>query len=105
MTAIVEGLRQSPPAKSVTVCTDAQFIAEAMSTGAADVWRKSNWRRPSGRGEIKNPSQWAAILDAVVGKDAAISWLHGHVAGWDWEEARSLAKQKARVLATWPHQL
>ncbi len=97
MKAIVEGLSRSPHGLSVAVCTDSEFLVKAMQSGDAETWRENSWRRLSGRGEVKNAPMWARMLDAAEAKQARVAWVHGHLPGEDWEEARQIAKQHARA--------
>ena len=74
--AVIRGLEALKEGCQVTLCTDSQYIANALNNGWLRDWKKRGWRRRDG--ELKNAELWQA-LDAQLARHMVTAvWVKGH---------------------------
>ncbi len=74
--AVIRGLEALKEECRVELCTDSQYIANALNNGWLRDWKKRGWRRRDG--ELKNAELWQA-LDALLQRHiVAARWVKGH---------------------------
>ena len=94
MAAIV-GLRQLKGPCSVTLYTDSQYLANAITKGWAQRWRANGWKRNS-KEKALNPDLWEQLLDLCARHDVKFVWVRGHAGNRENERCDQLSWQAAR---------
>jgi ribonuclease HI len=61
----------------VTLHTDSQYLAEAMTKGWPEKWKAKGWRRPR-RGKALNPDLWERLLSLCAKHEVEFKWIRGH---------------------------
>jgi ribonuclease HI len=75
--AVIKGLESLRELCEVTVVTDSQYVANAITQGWAKKWRANGWRR-NGREKALNPDLWARLLDLCDTHRVRFEWIRGH---------------------------
>ncbi len=75
--AVIAGLRALKEPCEVTVYTDSQYVADAMSKGWAKRWRANGWKRNQKEHAV-NPDLWAELLDLCDYHRVKFIWVRGH---------------------------
>ncbi len=74
--AVIRGLEALKEECRVELCTDSQYIANALNNGWLRDWKKRGWRRRDGA--LKNAELWQT-LDALLQRHiVAARWVKGH---------------------------
>ncbi len=92
--AAIAGLRALKGRCAVTVYTDSQYLANAMTKGWAKRWRASGWKRNK-TDRALNPDLWQQLLDLCDRHDVTFSWLRGHAGTEENERCDQLARASA----------
>ncbi len=77
LTAAIEGLAALKERCAVTLYTDSKYVADAITKGWAEKWRRNGWKR-SGNEPALNPDLWQRLLEQVARHDVRIVWVKGH---------------------------
>lgn len=94
MAAIV-GLQTLKDKSAVTIYTDSQYLANAMSKGWAKRWRANGWMRNHGEPAL-NPDLWQQLLDLCARHQVKFVWVRGHDGNHENERSHELAMQAAK---------
>ena len=76
LTGVITALAALREPCRVTLCTDSQYIANAINQGWLDSWQKRGWKRKGG--EVKNPDLWQALIPLLDKHDVTFVWVKGH---------------------------
>ena len=76
LTGVITALAALREPCRVTLCTDSQYIANAINRGWLDSWQKRGWKRKGG--EVKNPDLWQALIPLLEKHDVTFVWVKGH---------------------------
>ncbi len=76
LTGVITALAALREPCRVTLCTDSQYIANAINQGWLDSWQKRGWKRKGG--EVKNPDLWQALIPLLEKHDVTFVWVKGH---------------------------
>ncbi|NPV08594.1 MAG: ribonuclease HI [Anaerolineae bacterium] len=93
MAAIV-GLEALKRPSKVTIHTDSQYLANAMTRNWARKWRAQGWMRGRGRPAL-NPDLWERLLELVDRHEVRFHWIRGHAGHPENERADRLSMQAA----------
>jgi ribonuclease HI len=95
MMAAIVGLRTLKAPCAVVLCTDSQYLANAITKGWAKRWRANGWKRTA-KDKALNPDLWAPLLDLCAQHDVQFVWVRGHVGNPENERCDELSTQAAR---------
>jgi len=76
LTGVITALAALKEPCRVTLCTDSQYIANAINQGWLEGWQKRGWKRKGG--EVKNPDLWQALIPLLEKHDVTFVWVKGH---------------------------
>jgi ribonuclease HI len=60
----------------VELCTDSQYVANAVNLGWLASWAKRGWTRKTG--EVKNPDLWKRLVPLLELHRVNFVWIKGH---------------------------
>jgi len=60
----------------VELCTDSQYVANAVNLGWLESWRKRDWKRKGG--EVKNLDLWLKLIPLLDTHEVTFIWVKGH---------------------------
>lgn len=86
----IKGLEALKEPCGVTVYTDSQYVAEAMTKGWAARWRAQGWRRTKTEMAV-NPDLWERLLDLCAIHGVRFVWVKGHAGNVENERCDALA--------------
>lgn len=92
--AVIAGLQALKTQCAVTVYTDSQYVANAMTQGWAKRWRSQGWQRNKKEKAI-NPDLWAELLDLCDRHEVEFRWVRGHTGNVENERCDQLAVEAA----------
>ncbi len=78
LTAAIEGLKALKEPCRVKLVTDSKYVADGISKGWAESWRRNGWRKADKKPAL-NPDLWEQLLDLIAVHDVEIEWVKGHV--------------------------
>jgi ribonuclease HI len=95
LTAALEGLRAAPEGSEVELVTDSSYLANAISKGWLDGWRRKGWRTAS-KQPVANRDLWERML-AELARHRAVrpTLVRGHAGHAANERADRLAQDAA----------
>ena len=88
--AVIVGLKALKRPCDVTIYTDSQYVANGITKGWADSWRKNGWRKADKK-PAQNPDLWEILLDELSKHKYRIVWLKGHAGHPENERCDKLA--------------
>lgn len=88
--AVIVGLKALKRPCDVTIYTDSQYVANGITKGWAESWRKNGWRKADKK-PAQNPDLWEALLDELSKHEYKIVWLKGHAGHPENERCDKLA--------------
>ena len=88
--AVIEALKLLKEPCDVTIYTDSQYVANGITLGWAESWRKNGWRK-SDKKPALNPDLWEELLDLLEKHTYSIVWLRGHAGHPENERCDKLA--------------
>jgi ribonuclease HI len=95
LTAALEGLRAAPEGSDVELVTDSSYIANAISKGWLDGWRRKGWRTTS-RQPVANRDLWERMIAELARHRRVVPVLvRGHAGHAANERADRLAQEAA----------
>ena len=77
LTAAIKGLSALKEPCSVTLTTDSKYVADGITLGWAESWRKNGWRKADKKAAL-NPDLWEELLNLCKKHDVKIVWVKGH---------------------------
>ena len=90
LTAAIEGLKALKEKCEVRLVTDSKYVADGITKGWAESWRKNNWRKPDKKPAL-NPDLWERLLDLIKEHEVTIDWVKGHAGHPENERCDQLA--------------
>jgi ribonuclease HI len=88
--AAIEGLHALKQPCEVSLHTDSQYLADAITKGWAERWRKNQWMRNK-RDTAVNPDLWGVLLDLCARHTVQFVWVRGHAGTPENERCDQLA--------------
>lgn len=77
LTAAIKGLSALKEPCSVTLTTDSKYVADGITLGWAESWRKNGWRKADKKAAL-NPDLWEELLNLCEKHEVKIVWVKGH---------------------------
>ena len=77
LTGVISALQALNQPCRVQLCTDSQYVVNAMEKGWAVSWRAKGWRR-SNKEPALNPDLWQQLLDLCEQHEVTFHWVKGH---------------------------
>ena len=77
LTAVIKGLSALKEPCEVHLVTDSKYVADGISKGWAEAWRKNGWRK-SDKKPALNIDLWEELLDLLKTHKVTIEWVKGH---------------------------
>ncbi len=90
LTAAIMGLSALKEPCKVRLVTDSKYVADGITKGWAESWRKNNWRKADKKPAL-NPDLWEKLLCLTSKHDVTIEWVKGHAGHPENERCDSLA--------------
>ena len=90
LTAAIMGLSALKEPCKVRLVTDSKYVADGITRGWAEYWRKNNWRKADKKPAL-NPDLWEKLLDLIKEHDVTIDWVKGHAGHPENERCDQLA--------------
>ena len=75
--AVISALEALKEPCEVTLCSDSQYVCNAISKGCARSWKKNGWRR-SNKEPALNPDLWELLLQQLDRHHVTVNWVKGH---------------------------
>ena len=94
ITAAIEALKALKEPCRVTLYTDSQYLANAISKGWAEQWQRNHWMRNKSEPAL-NPDLWATLLDLCKIHEVEFVWTKGHAGDTYNERCDRLAREAA----------
>ena len=89
LTAAIHGLLHAPPAQSINVYTDSQYLINGITKWVPG-WAKNGWKT-SAKQPVKNVDLWQRLQEACSKHEVEWFWVKGHAGIADNELADVLA--------------
>ncbi len=93
--AAIAGLEALTARCRVTLYTDSQYLANAITLGWAARWKANRWMRNKSEPAL-NPDLWARLLDLCQRHQVEFIWLRGHAGDRENERCDRLSAQARR---------
>lgn len=77
LTAAIMGLAALKEPCEVRLVTDSKYVADGITKGWAESWRKNNWRKADKKPAL-NPDLWEKLLNLIKEHNVTIEWVKGH---------------------------
>ncbi len=90
LTAAIEGLSALKESCNVLLVTDSKYVADGITQGWAESWRKNGWRKADKKPAL-NPDLWEKLLDLLEKHTVNIKWVKGHAGHPENERCDQLA--------------
>lgn len=90
LTAAIMGLSALKEPCEVRLVTDSKYVADGITKGWAESWRKNNWRKADKKPAL-NPDLWEKLLDLIEEHNVTIEWVKGHAGHPENERCDQLA--------------
>lgn len=90
LTAVIEGLSALKEPCAVKLTTDSKYVADGVTKGWAESWRKNGWRKADKKPAL-NPDLWEKLLDLLKIHQVEICWVKGHAGHVENERCDKLA--------------
>lgn len=90
LTAVIEGLSALKEPCAVKLTTDSKYVADGVTKGWAESWRKNGWRKADKKPAL-NPDLWEKLLDLLKIHQVEICWVKGHAGHIENERCDRLA--------------
>lgn len=94
--AVIEALRCLREPCRVTLHTDSQYVANAVTKGWARRWQRNGWMR-NRKEPALNPDLWERLLTLLETHDVDFVWVRGHAGDEVNERCDQLAKAAAEA--------
>jgi len=93
LTAVIEALKLLKEPCDITVYTDSRYVADGITKGWAENWKKRGWIKPDKKPAL-NPELWDALLNELSRHNYKIVWLRGHAGHPENERCDALARNQ-----------
>lgn len=90
LTAAIEGLSALKEPCRVRLVTDSKYVADGITKGWAESWRKNGWRKADKKPAL-NVDLWEKLLDLIETHEVTIDWVKGHAGHPENERCDKLA--------------
>ena len=90
LTAAIKGLSALKEPCAVKLVTDSKYVADAITKGWAESWRKNGWRKADKKPAL-NPDLWEQLLNLLNEHTVNIEWVKGHAGHPENERCDELA--------------
>lgn len=97
LTAAIMGLGALKEKCSVRLVTDSKYVADGISKGWAESWRKNGWRKADKKPAL-NPDLWEKLLELTAFHEVTIDWVKGHAGHPENERCDRLAVEYYKSL-------
>lgn len=97
LTAVIKGLSALKEPCEVRLVTDSKYVADGISKGWAESWRKNGWRKADKKPAL-NPDLWEQLLDLLKIHKVTIEWVKGHAGHPENERCDKLAVEFYKAL-------
>ena len=97
LTAVIKGLSALKEPCEVHLVTDSKYVADGISKGWAEAWRKNGWRK-SDKKPALNIDLWEELLDLLKTHKVTIEWVKGHAGHPENERCDKLAVEFYKAL-------
>ena len=77
LTAVIKALELLKEPCIVTLYTDSQYVANALTQGWAEKWKANGWMRNK-KEKALNPELWERLLELYHTHEVKIIWVKGH---------------------------
>jgi ribonuclease HI len=92
--AVIRALEALKERCDVTICTDSQYVVNAMTKGWAENWKSRGWKT-AGNQAAANPDLWEQMLRLRLKHRVTFQWVKGHSGVAENERADRLANEGA----------
>ncbi len=75
--AVIAALTAIKEPCEVILCSDSQYVCNAISKGWARSWKKNGWRRGNKEPAL-NPDLWELLLAQLDRHSVTVRWIRGH---------------------------
>jgi len=93
--AAIAGLQALRGRCAVTLYTDSQYLANAITQGWAKRWRANGWKRNKADRAL-NPDLWQELLDLCDKHQVTVIWIKGHAGTPENERCDVLSREAAQ---------
>lgn len=90
LTAAIMGLKALKEPCEVRLVTDSKYVADGITKGWAESWRKNGWRKADKKPAL-NTDLWEELLNLLETHKVTIVWVKGHAGHPENERCDSLA--------------
>ncbi|MBQ8649313.1 MAG: ribonuclease HI [Clostridia bacterium] len=90
LTAAIKGLSALKEPCAVKLVTDSKYVADGITKGWAESWRKNGWRKADKKPAL-NPDLWEQLLNLLNEHTVNIEWVKGHAGHPENERCDELA--------------
>lgn len=90
LTAAIEGLSALKEPCRVRLVTDSKYVADGITKGWAQSWRKNGWRKADKKPAL-NVDLWEKLLELIETHEVTIDWVKGHAGHPENERCDKLA--------------
>ena len=77
LTAVIEALKKLKEPCEVTLTTDSKYVADGLSKGWAESWKRNGWRKADKKPAL-NADLWDELLELYHIHKVTICWVKGH---------------------------
>lgn len=90
LTAAIMGLSALKEPCKVRLVTDSKYVADGITKGWAESWRKNGWRKADKKPAL-NTDLWEKLLYLIEIHEVTIDWVKGHAGHPENERCDKLA--------------
>ncbi len=90
LTAAIMGLSALKEPCRVRLVTDSKYVADGITKGWAESWRKNGWRKADKKPAL-NTDLWERLLNLIEMHEVTIDWVKGHAGHPENERCDKLA--------------
>ena len=77
LTAVIEGFKALKRPCDVTLYTDSKYVADAITKGWAEGWKRKGWKKSDGKTAL-NTDLWERLLSLSEMHRLRFVWVKGH---------------------------
>ncbi len=77
LSAVIAALQCLKEPCEITLCSDSQYVCNAIEKGWAKGWRRNGWRK-SDKSPALNADLWETLLNLLEQHKITIHWVRGH---------------------------
>lgn len=99
ISAVIKALELLKEPCCVTICSDSQYVCNAIEKGWAKKWRKNNWMRNKNEPAL-NSDLWQKMLELLELHTIKIVWVKGHSGHPENERCDKMAVNEITKLKT-----